>query len=168
MIDTTPFEHCECLRMGNAYSLCQSELSLEEQGKKVCVIPRQDEEAKVLVLDGCVFSDNQIKCDALFLFRGHNRKVAALVELKGAGDIPHAFEQLAYTRTSRPEYRQLADQLDNTGPGRLNEQAFVVTNGLLSKPDRERLENAHGIRVKAVLQSEPSGKVPNLRDWFVL
>jgi len=35
MIDTNPFNRCECRRMGNSHTLCQSELTLEEQGKKV-------------------------------------------------------------------------------------------------------------------------------------
>ncbi len=40
MIDTSPFQHCECQRMGNHYEICQSALSLEEQGKKVTLSPR--------------------------------------------------------------------------------------------------------------------------------
>jgi len=166
MIDTSPFQHCECQRMGNQYTVCQSVLSLEEEGKKVTLSTRTNEEAKALVLDGCVFTDDTIKCDALYLFRGQNRKVAALVELKGAGDIPHAYEQLAYTRKRRPEYQQLKAQLDRSAPGQLIEKAFIVTNGMLSKPKREKLENRHGIRVNEVLQSEPSGKVPDLRTYF--
>lgn len=166
MINTAPHEHCECQRMGNVHRVCQSALSLEEQGKKVCLIPRPNEEAKAIVLDGCVFIDNQLKCDALFLFKGHNRKIAALVELKGAGDIPHAFEQLAHTRHRRQEYRQLARQLDQAGPGALLEKAFIVTNGMLSKPEIERLEKAHDIRISKVLHSESRRKVPNLREWL--
>lgn len=166
MIDPHPYQHCECLRMGNQYLVCQSALSLEEQGKKVTLSLRANEEAKALVLDGCVFTDNHTKCDALYLFKASNRKVAALIELKSAGDIPHAFKQLAYTRQQRPEYKQLIQQLDQVGPGLLLEKAFIVTNGMLSKPERERLENQHGIRITEILQSEPSRKVPNLRDWF--
>lgn len=166
MIDTSPFQHCECQRMGNQFSLCQSELSLEERGKKVTLSTRTNEQAKVMVLDGCVLTDNNTKCDALYLFKNQSRKVAALVELKGAAAIPHAFEQLAYTRKQRPEYQQLRAQLDRSGPGKLIEKAFIVTNGMLPKPEREKLENRHGIRVHEVLQSEPSGKVPDLRQYF--
>lgn len=81
-------------------------------------------------------------------------------------DIPHAFEQLAYTQQQRPEYKQLVQQLNQSGPGLLLEKAFIVTNGMLTKPLRERLENQHGIRITEILQSEPSRKIPNLRDWF--
>ncbi|MGR2740873.1 hypothetical protein ACUY1T_20705 [Billgrantia sp. Q4P2] len=139
---------------------------LEEQGKKVSLSLRANEEAKALVLDGCVFTNNAMKCDAMYLFKGHNKKVVALVELKGAGDIPHAFEQLAYTRFQRAEYGQLKQLLDTSGPGQMVEKAFIVSNGMLSKPAIERLERAHGIRVGAVLHSEPSSKVPDLREWL--
>ncbi len=166
VIDTDPFVHCECQRIGNRFGICQSALSLEEQGKKVCLSPRQNEEAKAVVLDGCVFIDNNMKCDALFLFKRHNLKVVALVELKGAGDIPHAFSQLAYTQKHRAEYRQLVQQLKKDGPGQLKEKAFIVSNGVLSKPEKERLENEHGMRVSEVIYSEPGSKVPDLRDWF--
>lgn len=166
MIDTRPFQHCECQRMGNQYPVCQSDLSLEEKGKKVMLSVHLGEEAKALVIDGCVLTDKNTKCDALYLFRGVNKKVAALVELKGASDIPHAFEQLAYTRKYRPEYCRLREQLNESGPGQLVEKAFIVTNGMLSKPKRERLENHHGIRVNEILQSEPSTKTPDLRRYF--
>ena len=166
MIDTGPYRHCECQRMGNRYSICQSELSLEERGKKICLTTRHNEEAKAVVLDGCVFTDNDKRCDALFLFRRNNVKFAALVELKGAGDISHAFSQLAHTQNHRPEYKQLVQQLNKSGPGPLHERAFIVSNGMLSKPHRERLEEAHSIRVSEVIYSEPGSKVPDLRDWL--
>lgn len=166
MIDTTPYSHCECRRMGNTYPVCQSDLMLEEEGKKVRLTLRAGEEAKALVLDGCVFTDNDTKCDAMYLFRGGNRKVVALIELKGASDIAHAFAQLAYTRKHRHEYKLLKEALENTGPGIAMEKAFIVSNGMLSKPKRERLENRHGIRVNEILYSEPSSKVPDLRDWL--
>lgn len=166
MIDTSPYQHCECLRMGNRHSVCQSELSLEEQGKKVTLSPRRGEEAKAIVLDGCVFTDNDTKCDALYLFKGTGKKVAALVELKGAGDIVHAYEQLAYTRKHREEYQHLKQKLEQSGAGQVKEMAFIVTNGMLSKPTREKLENEHGIRVSEVLKSEATSRVPDLREYF--
>ena len=118
------------------------------------------------MLDGCVFTDNATKCDAMYLFKGHSKKVAALVELKGASDIAHAFTQLAYTRKHRPEYQRLKETLDNSGSGTSMEKAFIVSNGMLSKPERERLENQHGIRVNEILYSEPSSKVPDVREWI--
>ena len=166
MIDTTPYSHCECRRMGNTYPVCQSDLMLEEEGKKVRLTLRAGEEAKALVLDGCVFTDNDTKCDAMYLFKGNSRKVVTLVELKGVSDIAHAFTQLAYTRKHRPEDQRLKEALDYSGPGVAMERAFIVSNGMLSKPERERLENQCGIRVNEILYSEPSSKVPDLRDWL--
>lgn len=166
MIDTTPFSHCECQRMGNVYPVCQTELLLEENGKKVCLSLRANEQAKALALDGCVFTDNLTKCDAMYLFKGHNKKVVALVELKGSRDIHHAFKQLAYTRSRRPEYTALKQRLADVSPGQLLEKAFIISNGMLSKLERERLEKAHGIRVSAVLHSESTSRVPDLREWF--
>lgn len=166
MIDTHPFQHCECRPMGNRHPVCQAALRLEEKGKKVTLSPRPGEEAKALVLDGCVFTDNQLKCDALYLFRANGKKVIALVELKGAGDIEHAFEQLAFTRKHRPEYVQLKHNLDSAAPGVLLEKAFIVSNGLLSKPVHEKLENLYDIRVHAILKSEATSKIPDVRDYF--
>lgn len=166
MIDTSPYQHCECLRMANCHDVCNGELTLEEKGKKVTLSVRANEEAKAVVLDGCVLSDNDLKCDALFLFKGNNRKVAALVELKGAGDIQHAYEQLAYTRHNRVEYQHLKQQLDHSGPGQLQEMAFIVTNGMLSKPKRQRLEELYNVRVKEILKSEPTSKIPDVRVYF--
>jgi len=166
VIDVSPYQRCECLRMDNQYPVCQSALSLEEKGKKVTLSLRRGEEAKAMVMDGCVLTDNHTKCDALYLFKGHGKKVAALVELKGASDIAHAFEQLAYTRKNRLEYQHLKHNLEQSGPGQLKEMAFIVTNGMLPKPAREKLENQHGIRVNAILGSEATRKVPDLREYF--
>lgn len=165
MIDTTPFDACECRSAGNPKPLCQTALSLQEQGKKIQLIPRAREQAKAIVFDGCVCTDNDIKCDALFLFANHKRKVAALVELKGAANIEHAYAQLAKTRL-RPAYKHLTEQLDRANKSPLTEKAFVVSNGMLSKPHSERLEKQHGLRVKQILHAEPGSKVSNLRDWF--
>lgn len=153
--------------MGNTYPLCKTDLMLEEQGKKVNLTLRAHEDARALVLDGCVFTDNDTKCDALYMYQGSGKKVMALVELKGANDIPRAFEQLAYTRRNRPEYADLKQRFDSAAAGPLEEKAFVVSNGFLPKPTHERLEKTHGIRVRAILHSEPVKKVPDLREYLV-
>lgn len=166
VIDLGPYIHCACQRVGNSYPMCKNALMLEEQGKKVCLTPRSHEEAKALVLDGCVFLDDDTKCDAMYLLSGQGKKIIALVEFKGASDIPHAFEQLAYTRRHRPEYANLKQRLDDSSLGKLHEKAFVVSNGMLTKPEKERLEKSVGFLVSAVLHSVPSGKVPDLKDWM--
>ena len=95
------------------------------------------------------------------------KSVMALVELKGANDIHRAFEQLSYTRLHRPEYADLKQRFVGASTGQLVEKAFVVSNGMLSKPAKERLERTHGIRVATILHSEPFKKVPDLRGWLV-
>jgi len=152
--------------MANRHDVCKGELTLEEKGKKVTLSLRASEEAKAVVLDGCVFCDSDLKCDALFLFKGNKRKVVALVELKGAGHIAHAYEQLAYTRYNRAEYKHLKQNLNRSGPGQLKEMAFIVTNGMPSKPERQKLEDRYGMRVNEILKSEPTRKIPDLRVYF--
>lgn len=66
----------------------------------------------------------------------------------------------------RAEYRQLVTGLEEETRGRVAEKAVVVTNGLLSKPEQERLENHHGIRVMAVLHCEASSPIPEMRDYL--
>ena len=89
------------------------------------------------------------------------------VTLNGASDIHRAFEQLSYTRWQRPEYADLKKRFNGASPGQLVETAFVVSNGMLSKPEMQRLEKTHRIRVRAVLHSEPVKKVPDLREYLI-
>lgn len=165
MIDVAPFEHCICKRMANEHALCEGELTLSERGKKVRLIPRQGEQAKALVIDGCVLQDNAPKCDGLFLFLGNHRLAVLLVELKGT-DVHHALEQLKHVRERRPEYRQLVERLRDSGPGNLSEKAFVVSSRIVTKPEHERLENQIGIRVTAILHSEAASPIPDLRRYL--
>ncbi|WP_280571270.1 hypothetical protein [Chromohalobacter sp. 296-RDG] len=165
-MNLSDYQDCVCRRMGNTQALCRGELTLGEQGKQVRLTPKTGEQAVAVVLDGCVLCDNQLKCDGLFLWQGNQRQAALLVELKGAGDIPHAFEQLAYVQQQRPEYRALVECLraEAGAGGRAMEKAVVITNGMLSKPDQERLEDHYDIRVMAVLHCEASSPIPELRD----
>lgn len=158
------FSECLCRRMANTQAVCRNDYTLSESGKSVSLVPRQGEQVTAYALDGCVFNDNQPKCDGLFIFQKANRRAAFLVELKGAHHIAHAFAQLAFVRQSRPEYRQiLTSYFGSVMP---LERAFVVSNGLLTKHEHEQLEDAYGIRVSAVLHSEPTTPVPDLRRYL--
>ncbi len=165
-MNIAPYQHCVCRTYCNTLDLCDGETCFAEQGKKVKLVPRAGEEVVAVVLDGCVFTDNRPKCDGLFLWAGGNRKAAILVELKGAGALPHAFEQLAYVKKNRPEYRQLLDSLNRLPGSRAVEKAFIVSNGMLSKPKKETLENRFGIRVAEVLHCEAATPVPDLRRYL--
>jgi len=167
LIDVTPYEQCVCLKMNKTHELCDDRLTFSEQGKQIKLGIRKGEEAKALVLDGCVFTDDLPKCDGMFLFKSRNRKFAILVELKGAHDIPHAIEHLAYTQKLRHEYQQLIKRFHADGQGQLSERAFIVSNGMLSKPVLERLENKFAIRVNALLHCEATSPIPDLRNYVM-
>ena len=166
-MNSCPFERCVCLRRAKPCNLCEDRLTFSENGKKVRLSLRSCEDAKAIVLDGCVFEDEELKCDGLFLYRSAaNRKIACLVELKGAGDIPHAFKQLAHVKHNRSHYRDIIETFRADGPGRVHEKAVIITNGSLSKTKRERLEIDHNIRVAEIIHSEASSKIPDLREYF--
>jgi hypothetical protein len=165
MIDVAPFKHCVCDKLGKGRALCVGALTFAEQGKKVTLGIRSGEEAKALVIDGCVLKDGKLKCDGLFLFLDNHRAAALLVELKGR-DISHVFEQLAYVKHQRQEYADLIQMLGRCGRGRVVEKAFVVSNAIPSKPEKERWENKYGIRVRAILHCEATSSIPDLRDYL--
>ena len=165
-IPVAPYERCVCKKMGNTFSLCDKELTFAEKGKKIRLIPRKDEEAITMVLDGCVFEDNKPKCDGLFLWKGKSRKCAILVELKGAHDIERAFEQIAYVRQQRQEYRDLIEAFKTSErPCMVIEKTVIVSNGMKDINTWEKLENQHGFRASAVLQCEATTPVRDVREF---
>lgn len=165
MIDLGAFEICVCVRPGEPSDSCAERLVLQEKGKKVTIKPRQGESAKLLVLDGCVLKDNLPKCDGVFFYEKENRAFMILVELKGA-DIDHAFEQIKYTRQQRKEYADLKNQFSQNRSGNIIESAFVISNHRIDQVSIQKLEKAYGIRVKAVLHSEATTPMPDLRGWL--
>jgi hypothetical protein len=165
MIDLGYFESCVCVRRGDPSDSCGERLVLQEKGKKVTIRPRHQESAKLLILDGCVFRDDFPKCDGMFFYEKGNKIFMILVELKG-GDIDHAFEQVKYTRETRSEYFSLKNQVMNNRAGRPIELAFVVSNHRIDRVRHQKLENMYQVRVKAVLHSEASTPLPDLREWI--
>lgn len=160
------YEHCICQRMTKLNpGLCGDEKTFSEKGIKARLIPREGEWAAAVALDGCVFTDQQTKCDGLFLLAGRGGGIAVLVELKGT-EIEHAFAQLAFVRNHRPEYLAIKDHFAAHCGGRIYEKAFVVSSARLSEPKKEALEETWGIRVQAVLYCEPAAKIPNLRQYL--
>ena len=87
------------------------------------------------------------------------------MELKGS-DVEHAFEQLAYMKNRRPEYKEIYELFQEGNNSQLTEAAFIVTNHLLSIPERQKLEISNGIRVKIILHSAATKPVPNVRDYL--
>lgn len=163
MIDLAHFEDCVCIANGRPHGLCQGKLSFEEKGRKVKLSIRTGEEAKAIVIDGCICTDNDSKCDGLFLFRQGNKNWMILVELKGT-DLDRAFGQLAYTRNNRREYSRIRGLFMQNQTGRLYEVAFIVSNKIPDKNELQKLENAHGLRLKACLHSEATKPIPDIRE----
>lgn len=165
MIDLKHFESCVCLANGEPDALCSSKLSFQENGKKVCLSVRTGEEAKAVVIDQCVCADNDTKCDGLFLYRRNNKHWMILVELK-EGDFKHAFEQLAYTRHRRPQYKEIEELFIKNQTGQLKHEAFIVSNHQMPKNEIQKLENEHQMRVKAILFSEATSPTPDIRKYL--
>ncbi len=165
MIDIKKFETCTCREKGVPDGLCESKLSFEEKGKKVRLSLRANEEAKALAIDQCVCKDNDLKCDGLFLYRRKNRHWIIMIELKGR-DIEHAFEQLAYMRNHRPEYKEIEQLFMEGGNGRAQPEAFIVSNYKITSVLQQKLERTHRIRVKAILHSVATKPIPDIRYYL--
>lgn len=165
MINYGIFQSCVCQRMPNTHVLCEGVNGFSEQGKKVRFSTKSGEQVDALVIDGCVLSDNQPKCDGLFVFTSPSKNILALVELKGT-DIVRAFTQLAFVKKQRAEYVLIKQLVASQTSGRLVEKAFVVSNASIGKVEQERLENQLGIRVSAILHCEATTPVPDLRAYI--
>jgi len=164
MINTGKFSACTCLNRGVPSKLCDGLLSFEEKGKKVKITTKAGEEAKALVVDGCISQDGNRRCDGIFLFRRNNRHWMILVELKGS-HIDDAFTQLAYMQ-KRMEYKELKDIFMEGERGKLHEIAFIVSNQMIPTAQKVKLEQQHGIRVKSILHSKATISPPDVRDYL--
>lgn len=165
MINIGSFETCVCQGRGIPNNLCDSNLSFEENGKKVKITLRPGEEAKALAVDQCLCTDNRQKCDGMFLYRRGNKHWMILVELKGT-HMEDAFEQLAYMRNNRPEYKQIETWFMNGQHGNLKHEAFIVSNFKLTEVEKQKFERLHGIRVKTILYSEATSPIPDIRQYL--
>lgn len=86
-----------------------------------------------------------------------------LVEIKGAGDIRKAFRQLSDT-SKRTEYNEIIKRLRKIDSRPVVPRFAVVSNGMLSKPELERLEKHYQIRVKKILYCEATTPIPDLKS----
>ncbi|TNJ40463.1 hypothetical protein FGF66_01235 [Chlorobaculum thiosulfatiphilum] len=160
------YERCVCKERVVPHCLCDGKLAFQENGKKIRLTLKSEEEGVALVLDGCVFRDKKTtKCEGLFLWKkGSSKKCVILVELKGT-DIEHAFKQIAYVRGNRPEYRQIVEAFKSyPGTSTVLEKAVIVSNGALTKPQWVKLENQYGFRVVPVLDSDATTRVTDARE----
>jgi len=150
--------------MDNIPNECINQYTISEKGKSIKLVPKnQTEKISGIIIDQCIITDNNTKCDALFLFHSKNKKISFLTELKGAGDIPKAFMQLSYTR-DRIEYKELIDKFKNIDNKIVDEKFIIVSNGTMNKINQEKFEEKYNIRVRAILHSEATKPIPNLRE----
>jgi hypothetical protein len=162
MIDLGVHNNCICQKYSNTQDECINEFTIREQGKSVKLEPKNSsEKVLAIIIDKCVIKDNNPKCDALFLYEQSSNKYSFLVELKGAGDIPKAFFQLDYTRKNRTEYKNIIEKFQVP---KQNQKYAIVSNGMLSKPELENLENQYKIRVKKILHCEATTPIPDLKE----
>lgn len=162
MIDLEEKNHCICQKYSNTQEECINEYTIREQGKSVKLQPKNSTESVIaIIIDKCIVTDNNTKCDALFLYENNNNKYSVLVELKGAAEIPKAFFQLDYTRKNRAEYKKIIEKFQ---VHKQNQKYAIVSNGMLSKPELEKLENQYKIRVKKILHCEATTPIPDLKE----
>lgn len=164
MIDLGEKNCCKCQRFNNSSKMCINQYTITENGKTVKLVPGSNEESQAVILDKCLICDNDPKCDAMFLYKSRRGKYSFLVELKGSTDIERAFFQLSYTRDKRLEYKEIIKKFSDADGIRVFEKFAIVSNGMLSKPQLERLENEYRIRVKKILHCEASTPVPDLKE----
>jgi len=157
--------NCICKKYNNTQPECINKYNICEQGKSVKLEVNNNEKMCVIIIDQCLITGNKTKCDAIFLFSSKNKAVSFLTELKGAGDIPKAFAQLS-TTCKYAEYKNIINELENYSNKKVTEKFIIVSNGLLDKPTKEKLENQYKIRVTAILHSEATTPIPDLRDYI--
>lgn len=157
-------QHCVCVANKDPCDLCCGELCFLDQGIRVKLTTKGGEEAIGLALDGCVFTDNQKKCDGLFVLKQDRQVFIVLVELK-ATHVEDAYEQIAYVRNDRQEYADLTKYLGELVANRsqIRQQAFIVSTSAIDRRTQQKLEKSSGIRPRIITLGKPSSSAPDLR-----
>jgi predicted nucleic acid-binding Zn finger protein len=158
---------CPKIKISNTPKECKDQYTISEQGKSITLKPKNNQEkVMVIVIDECIISDNNTKCDALYLYKKSNKKYSFLVELKGAGDIKKAFKQLSYTKYKRKEYKDILKKFCEIDNQTTKENFVIVSNGTMEKTRLEELEKTHNIRVKQIIHSEATTAIYDLKDYL--
>lgn len=163
MIDLGKKNSCICKKINNTQKDCLNQYTISEQGKSVKLVPKTSEKVMAIIIDKCIIDDNNTKCDALFLYHKKTNKYSFLIELKGFGEIEKAFYQLNYTKNKREEYKHIINKFYDIDKRQVNQKFAIVSNGMLSKSELEKLENQYKIRVKNILYCEGTTPIPDLK-----
>ena len=156
--------NCACVRNGEPHALCSGAYGLREKGMEVFLKPLHGEEACALVVDGCLVSerDEFPRCDGIFLLKQPGKKWVITVELKGS-DLYRAYEQLQYTRLSRPFYADIVGEFRNNEPTQLIEYSYIVSSCIVSSAEKARMNHQFNFNVRSILKTSASEPVPDLR-----
>lgn len=156
---------CICLENKSPCNLCCGDLCFLDAGIRVVLRPKKNEIAVAVALDGCVFKDNQKKCDGMFVLSRSDRIDILLVELKGS-HLADAYEQIAYVLNHRKEYNDIISHLAslNTVNRPVRQSSVIVSTGWINPRDKQKLENAWGVRPAIITAKKPAGAAPDLRN----
>ena len=66
MIDLGVNNSCICKKYQNTQDECINEFTIREHGKSVKLEPKVGEDVMTIIVDKCLITDNNTKCDALF------------------------------------------------------------------------------------------------------
>lgn len=162
LIDLPKAVDCTCRTNLDPHDLCNGRYRLNENGVKVQMLPKKGEQVQLIILDGCLCTNEGRKCDALFVYQGKKGKVLISVELKGT-DIPSAVEQLALTR-KREEYQTIQEAFAEIKPhGHVREKAVLVSYQLIGQRDRVMLTRDHGLPFLPLVTTKGTGRVQDIR-----
>jgi hypothetical protein len=158
---------CICMANKSPCDLCCDRLCFLDEGIRVVFKPKRNEVAVAVALDGCVFRDNQKKCDGMFVLSRTGQIYVLLVELKGS-HIDDAFEQIFYVAKHRQEYADVISGLAHLVPSKrqIMEKSFIVSTGSMNRNDQQKLENTLGIRPKIITVEKPASAAPDLRQYL--
>jgi len=159
-------EECICKKYSNTINECIDILTIRDSGKQIKLTTKPNDKAIAIVIDKCLITDENTKCDAMFLFQSSTKKVSFLIELKGFGEIEKAFKQLSFTKNNRDEYKSIIKCFTRLDTKKVKEKFIIVTNGKLDNIKKEQYENEYGIRISAILTNEATTPIPDLRDYI--
>jgi hypothetical protein len=116
-----------------------------------------------LALDGCVFTDNQKRCDGLFVLKQARQVFIVLVELK-ATNVTDTHAQIGYVRHDRREYTDLVEHLSGLVGHRNNiiKREFIIATEVIGGPKRQNLEK-YKPRPRINTLGKPNSSAPDLQ-----
>lgn len=164
MIDSA----CNYLTSINSETCCVVSNYFSEKDKAVCIKVRDDQEAKLIKIDGCLISEGK-KCDCLALFKkSKSKRFAFFVELKGGaadGSYAHAIEQILATSLNE----KVIALLEKANISDSSRKAIIITGPktLTNRPEKEEVEDALKMRLE-IIKQDNGAKSFNLKNSLLI